>query len=210
MTQERDSGLPTGGTFELDAGGGASIAIDPATATVVIRTGRLARILSLDEAILLSFRRFHGPWRTVVARTLTNMGDAKSWTFAGVALLATGTPHGRHLGLRLGTATLLATALSQALKRSLTRARPDVSIAGFEALAANPDRFSFPSGHTAAAFGVAVAFAGEPLGLGPLALLLAVGIALSRVYLGAHYPFDVGAGALLGVVAGLASRLLVS
>jgi undecaprenyl-diphosphatase len=209
MTREPNDG-PRAETIEIDAGGGASIAFDPTTATVVIRSGRLARILSLDEALLLSFRRFHAPWRTVIARTLTHMGDAKSWTVAGLALLATGTQHGRHLGLRLGTASLLATGLSQALKRSLTRARPDVSIAGFEALAQNPDRFSFPSGHTAAAFGVAVSFAGEPLGIGPLALLLAVGIALSRVYLGAHYPLDVGAGALLGVVAGLASRLLVS
>jgi undecaprenyl-diphosphatase len=208
MTQGRDD-IPIG-TLELDAGGGASIAIDPETATVVLRNGRLARILSLDEALLLSFRRFHGPWRTAVARALTHTGDAKSWALAGVALLASGTPQGRHLGLRLAAATLLATGLSQALKRSLTRARPDVSIAGFEALAANPDRFSFPSGHTSAAFGVAVAFAGEPSGLGPLALLLAVGIGLSRVYLGAHYPLDVGAGAALGVVAGLASRLLVS
>jgi undecaprenyl-diphosphatase len=199
-----------GGAIEIDAGGGASIAIDPSTATVVIRTGRLARILSLDEALLLSFSRFHSPWRTAVARALTHAGDAKSWTFAGLALLATGTAQGKHLGLRLGAASLLATVLSQSLKRSLTRARPDVSIAGFEALAQNPDRFSFPSGHTAAAFGVAVAYAGEPLGLGPLALLLAVGIGLSRVYLGAHYPLDVGAGALLGVAAGLAARLLVS
>ena len=209
MTDEREIGLPAG-TIELDAGGGASITIDPATATAVIRAGRLARILSLDEALLLAFRRFHNPWRTTVARTLTHMGDAKSWTFAGMALLATGSAHGRHLGLRLGVATLLATALSQTLKRSLTRARPDVSIVGFEALSANPDRFSFPSGHTAAAFGVAVAFADEPFGLGPLSLLLGVGIGLSRVYLGAHYPLDVGAGALLGVIAGLASRLLVS
>jgi len=203
MTEKNDQG------FQLDTGG-PTIIIDPATATVVVREGPFQRILSLDEALLLAMRRFHSPVRTAVAHSLTCLGDAKSWTIMGIASLATFTPRGIHLGLRLAAATGIATLLSQTLKRSLTRARPDVSIAGFEALAANPDRFSFPSGHTAAAFGVAVAFAGEPWNLGPLALLLAVGIALSRVYLGAHYPLDVGAGATLGVFAGIAARLLVS
>jgi undecaprenyl-diphosphatase len=166
-------------------------------------------LLALDEALLLGFRRFHSPVRTAVARSLTRLGDARSWTAMGLALLASRTALGTHLGLRLAAATLGATLLSQVLKRSLTRARPDVAIAGFEPLAENPDRFSFPSGHTAAAFAVAVAFAGEPAGLGPLALLLAGGIGLSRVYLGAHYPLDVAAGGILGVIAGLAARLLV-
>jgi undecaprenyl-diphosphatase len=212
MTPDRDSGRGADieGTFEVDAGGGASIAVDPASATMLVRSGRLSRILSIDEALLLSFRRFHSPWRTAVARTLTRLGDASSWTIAGLALLATRSERGVHLGLRLGAAAGIATALSQGLKRSLTRARPDVSIAGFEPLAENPDRFSFPSGHTAAAFGVAVAFAGEAYGAGPAALLLAVGIALSRVYLGAHYPLDVAAGGVLGVIAGLAARLLIA
>lgn len=196
------------GPYEVDAGG-ASITVDPASGTVAVRQGRFARILSFDEALLLAFRRFHNPWRTTLARTLTQMGDGKTWAVVGVSCFATRTHHGTHLGLRLGAATLLATLLVQALKRSLTRARPDASIVGFEALAANPDRFSFPSGHTAAAFSVAIAWASEPFGIGPAALLLATGIGLSRVYLGAHYPLDVAAGVVLGVVSGLASRLLV-
>lgn len=203
MTEKNDHGL------QFHAGD-ATISIDPATATVVVREGRFQRILSLDEALLLAMRRFHSPVRTAVAHGLTRLGGGKSWALAGVACLATLTPRGVHLGLRLAAATGIATLFSQALKRSLTRARPDVSIAGFEALAANPDRFSFPSGHTAAAFGVAVAFAGEPGRLGPLALLLAVGVGLSRVYLGAHYPLDVGVGAILGAFAGIAARLLVA
>jgi undecaprenyl-diphosphatase len=203
MSENNDPGLP------LDPGG-ATISIDPATATVVVRSGRFQRILSLDEALLLGIQRWHSPIRTSIAHALTHAGDASTWTAVGIACLATFTKRGAHLGLRLGVATGIATLLSQALKRSLTRARPDESIAGFEALAANPDRFSFPSGHTAAAFAVAVAFAGEPWNLGPLALLLAVGIALSRVYLGAHYPLDVAAGGTLGLFAGVASRLIVS
>ncbi|HET8540768.1 MAG TPA: phosphatase PAP2 family protein [Anaeromyxobacter sp.] len=194
----------------LEVSGDGMVAVDAATGTVVLRDARWRRILSWDESLLLSVRRFRTPWRTAIARTLTAIGDGKSWTMVGVACLATCTSRGAHLGLRLGAATGIATLLSQGLKRSLTRPRPNIAIAGFEALAVNPDRFSFPSGHTAAAVGVAVAFAGEPHGLGVGALLLSAGIGMSRVYLGAHYPFDVAAGAVLGVFAGVAARLLVS
>jgi undecaprenyl-diphosphatase len=186
------------------------IEIDAAAGTVVVRVGGFRRILSLDEALLVSVQRFRNPWRTAMARALTRLGDGTTWTVIGLACLGTFTARGAHLGLRIGAATGISTLLSQALKRSLTRTRPDGAIVGFEALARNPDEFSFPSGHTAAAVGVAVAFAGEPGGLGPLSLLLAVGIGLSRVYLGAHYPLDVGAGAVLGVFGGLAARMLVA
>jgi undecaprenyl-diphosphatase len=202
MTENDAPGLPIDDV--------AAIELDASSGTVVVRDGRFRRILSFDEALLLGFRRFHSPVRTAIARLLTRAGDGTTWTVAGLALLASRTSLGTHLGLRLATATFGATILSQALKRSLTRARPDASIAGFEPLAVNPDRFSFPSGHTAAAFSVAVAFAGEPASLGPLALLLATGVGLSRVYLGAHYPLDVAAGGVLGVFAGIAARLLVA
>jgi undecaprenyl-diphosphatase len=174
-----------------------------------LETSRLARLLRLDAGLLLGMRRFHAPWRTRLARGLTRAGDAQTWTLVGLAMLATLAPAGVHMGLRLGAGAGLATLLCQALKRRLLRPRPSRAIPGFFPLAENPDAFSFPSGHTAAAFAVALALAGEPFGAGPLALLLACGIALSRVYLGAHYPLDVLAGVGLGSGAGLLSRLLV-
>jgi len=178
----------------------------PAGPELSLRVGRLARLLAIDERLLVSARRFHGPWRTRLAKALTRAGDTSSWTLVVLALLAAGRPF-TVLGARLAAATLLGTLVSQALKRSLHRPRPTSAIVEFEALAENPDRFSFPSGHTTAAFAAAVALAGAPFGLGPAALLLALGIGASRVYLGAHYPLDVAAGVVLGTVAGGLSRL---
>ena len=173
------------------------------------RLARFARLLGYDERLLLHFRRYHGPWRTRLAHLLTAAGDARSWTAAALALIATARRPAVHLGLRVGLGALAGALAAQVLKRTLNRARPTSAIAGFEALAENPDAFSFPSGHTAAAFAVAVATAGEPFGTGPVALLLATGISLSRIYLGAHYPLDVAVGGLLGAAAGAGARLLV-
>lgn len=192
-------------TLELATAEGAleSAPVEPA------RLARLASLLGYDERLLLHFRRYHRPWRTRMARLLTAAGDGKTWVVIGLALLASARPAVVHVGLRLVAGCALAALAAQLLKRWLNRARPTSAIEGFEALAENPDSFSFPSGHTAAAFGVAVALAGEPALAGPASLLLATGIGLSRVYLGAHYPLDVLAGGLLGTLAGVAARLLV-
>jgi undecaprenyl-diphosphatase len=178
----------------------------PAAPELSLRVGRLARLLAIDERLLVAARRLHGPWRTRVAKALTRAGNTSSWTLAVLGLLVAGSPF-TVLGARLAAGTLLGTLFSQALKRSLHRPRPTSAIVGFEALAENPDRFSFPSGHTTAAFAAAVALAGAPFGIGPAVLLLALGIGLSRVYLGAHYPLDVGVGMVLGTVAGALARL---
>ncbi len=178
----------------------------PAAPELSLRVGRLARLLAIDERLLVAARRLHGPWRTRLAKALTRAGNTSSWTLAVLGLAVAGAPF-TVLGARLAAGTLLGTLFSQTLKRSLHRPRPTSAIVGFEALAENPDRFSFPSGHTTAAFAAAVALAGAPFGIGPAALLLALGIGMSRVYLGAHYPLDVAAGVVLGTVAGALARI---
>lgn len=165
-------------------------------------------MLGLDQAALLFVCRRQVAFLTPVMRALTRIGDTRSWIFMGLALMAL-VPGGVPLGLRLAAGALGATLPVQILKRSLRRARPDHTIAGFQPLDRNPDAFSFPSGHTAAAFGVALSFLAGGSALAALALPLAVGIAVSRVYLGAHYPLDVVAGALLGLCGAVASILLL-
>lgn len=166
------------------------------------------RVVSIDERLLLSVRRWESRLMTRLMRTLTHLGDAASWLVLGLALGFSGAAGERDCAL-LGTAAGLALLIAQPLKRLCCRKRPSSGIRGFAALAENPDVFSFPSGHTAVAFAVAAAFAGQTGPLAALALALAVGIAISRVYLGAHYPLDVAAGVLVGTLAGIAARLLV-
>lgn len=163
------------------------------------------RVLSLDERLLLSVRRWESRWMTRLMRALSALGEPASWVLVGLALGLSGGEGPRYCAL-LGAAAGLALAGSQLLKRLCCRRRPDCGIGGFAALAENPDAFSFPSGHTAVAFAVAAAFAGEPLGI--LLLILAAGIGVSRIYLRAHYPLDVAAGMLLGSLTGTAAKLL--
>lgn len=168
---------------------------------------RWQRMLKYDAAGIVWIRRLESRPLTSVMRTLTTFGDAKTWMLVGGVLLSVNAT--RDYALILGVAAGLATALSQVLKRLCRRPRPTLTIGGFQALAEHPDEFSFPSGHTTAAVSVAIALAGQGDYLGTALGLLALGIATSRVYLGAHYPLDVAAGALFGAITGLLTRALM-
>jgi undecaprenyl-diphosphatase len=167
------------------------------------------RVVSVDQALLLLVRRLESTAMTRVMRGFTHLGDTASWVVVGLALGAAGGANGLRYAALVGTAAALAVAVSQLIKRLCCRPRPAHGVQGFAALVECPDAFSFPSGHTAVAFAIAVALAGQGTGLGLLTLTLAGGIALSRVYLGAHYPVDVAAGVVVGALAGLGARLLV-
>ncbi len=57
---------------------------------------------------------------------------------------------------------------------------------------------AFPSGHTVFYFAIASAFYFYDKRLGYIALAFAVFLSIARVYLGAHYPSDILAGAVIG------------
>ncbi|MEH6367057.1 MAG: bifunctional DedA family/phosphatase PAP2 family protein [Pseudomonas marincola] len=96
--------------------------------------------------------------------------------------------------------TLLGTAASNgALKEWFARTRPEILLEPLQT-------FSFPSGHSSAAFAFfltlgVLAGRGQParsrLSWMLVAGLAALSIALSRIYLGVHWPSDILAGAML-------------
>lgn len=67
--------------------------------------------------------------------------------------------------------------------------------------------FSFPSGHTSAAFALALAatfiLARRKKWLGFIMFLLAVAVGYSRIHLCQHFPVDVYAGSILGTLSAL-------
>jgi len=164
------------------------------------------RLLALDELVFLRVRELERPRLTRLMRGFTALGDASTWAAQGLAVGCL-PPDGVRLAVHMALAAALATVVAQVLKRGLRRPRPSAGIAGFHALAADPDAFSFPSGHTAVAFAMAMALHALAPQLALLELGLAASIASSRVYLGAHYPLDVTCGALLGLACGAVAAL---
>ena len=72
-------------------------------------------------------------------------------------------------------------------------------------LIAPPSGYSLPSGHTLTAFIAATVLTRAPIARGwkVAAWVAAIAIAFSRLYLFVHFPTDVLAGAVIGVLAGL-------
>lgn len=85
------------------------------------------------------------------------------------------------------------------LKNSFKRNRPAAALNNFNSFITPSDKFSFPSGHTSAAFMVAVLIGSfSPYLLVPLCLWASV-IGFSRVALGVHFPTDILVGCTIGV-----------
>ncbi len=104
---------------------------------------------------------------------------------------------------------LIAVALNQPIGRLVGEARPYAAHPGMLRLADVTTDFSFPSDHAVMAGAVAAGLLLAHRRLGIVAVVAALLMAFSRVYIAAHYPWDVLAGLLLGAAVALAGWALL-
>ncbi|MDT8859310.1 phosphatase PAP2 family protein [Alkalihalobacillus sp. MEB130] len=91
----------------------------------------------------------------------------------------------------------------QIIKKIFGRKRPYLNLPNVITVANPLKDFSFPSGHTAAAFSIAIVFSLHSPILAFTVIPLAMIVALSRMYVGLHYPTDCLIGAFLGAISSI-------
>jgi undecaprenyl-diphosphatase len=146
-------------------------------------------------AFLLVNVELSSPLLDLMMRLISHLGSTVFWLGA-VALLAY--KRRRREAFLLLVALSLDTALITSLKLLLSRVRPYQVISEARVL----DReggFSFPSGHSEASFLSATFLAAKFPRTLPFLYGLTFAIAYSRIYVGAHWPLDVVAGAIVGL-----------
>jgi undecaprenyl-diphosphatase len=163
----------------------------------------LRDILRLDVRVSEGMRLTERPGALRSAAVFfAHSGDSWFWGAALVLLWLFSNSFWKHWAIIvLGGISLLA-ALVMGLKFLIRRRRPE---GDWGSIYRNTDPHSFPSGHAARAFLIAVL----ATGLGPAwaactLWLWAPLVSLARVAMGVHYISDIAAGLVVGVVFGLA------
>ncbi|WP_415522542.1 phosphatase PAP2 family protein [Clostridium sp.] len=167
----------------------------------------MSLIQNLDNSILLYIENnMHGHIMDRTMVIITSLGNWEIiWIIISILLMIN--KKYRNIGFMTLGALLLSTMLGDGiLKHIVQRARPSADIPAVNLLISKPLSYSFPSGHAASSFAAAGVlakyFKNYTLEIFTLAFL----IAFSRLYLYVHYPTDVLAGIILGLIC---SRIII-
>src|SRR5215211_4095395 len=169
----------------------------------LLRAGPAARAIGrADVRLYRLIRTAARPPALGPVERFSALGEhAASWLVMGAAGMAV--DRRRRARWRRALFAVAGTyALNTAIKGIFRRKRP--ALEDLPALIATPTALSFPSAHASSSFAAARAYSAL-VPAGPL-YATATAMALSRVYLGVHYPTDIAAGALLGTVVARAAR----
>lgn len=159
--------------------------------------------LDIFEGGLLLFiqNNLRTPWLTPVVYAVTSLGNyGIFWIALTLVLMAFGKT--RRAGIICALALIISLIADNIILKNLfARTRPYDAVEGIILIGKRYTDYSFPSGHTGSSFAAATAvFIGCGRKAGAAALVLAGAIALSRLYIGVHYPTDILGGIAVGIM----------
>lgn len=138
------------------------------------------------------------------------MHYGEGWAIAALAIMAVDFRAGwRATAEALPVLWLTMLTVNFPIKSLFRRRRPFLAFVKARVLGPKPKDFSFPSGHTAAAFGGALLLSAHAPGWAPAFYGIATLVGFSRVYLGVHYPSDVVFGGAAGALLALGYRTVL-
>ncbi len=173
----------------------------------------VSEIHKLDQAVYAAVATSPTPSLDTGLRKLSNAANYSRISGGiSIGLAVFGGSAGRKAAFR-GMASIGVTSavLNALVKPVARRARPDREGAAVPEVrhVRMPTSHSFPSGHSASAFAFAVGVGHVlPWSIPPL-VMLAAGVAYSRVHTGVHYPGDVVIGSLSGFVLAEATNTIL-
>ena len=171
------------------------------------------QLFAFDQHLYTAMVAARDPLIAAAAIVVTYLNfQGLQWWLLGIVMWRTrGGRRGLWVALTIFIGMVLAWATAETIKHLVRRPRPYLAIPdALPTIIPEPSSYSFPSGDTALAFGAAVAFGQCFPRFRPFAILLALAVGLSRVFVGVHYPIDALAGALVGIFWGLAAPPIVA
>lgn len=141
---------------------------------------------------------------------MTRLGGAFFTVTFSLILLIYSNIYKQNIGYKCAISLASSHLLVQILKRTFTRPRPFDALINVNAHINDLKDYSFPSGHTTAAFSLTVPIAAMMPQFAPVLLFIALSVGISRVYLGVHYPTDIFVGAFIGTTAAMLSGMILS
>lgn len=164
-------------------------------------------VLQFDMSIFRFVEEYlMNPFTDKLFTFITHLGDGGwLWIILAVGMLVF--PRTRRCGIAVAIALLCSEFIgNEFLKHLIARPRPFLleewqGIFIYPELIPAPSSYSFPSGHTASSVGAAMAiFLCRKDRYGIAAVILALLIGYSRIHVHVHYPTDVLAGIVCGVL----------
>ncbi|MQN02125.1 MAG: phosphatase PAP2 family protein [bacterium LCO1.1] len=158
--------------------------------------------------ILYWFQSLHHPVLDPIEKFITMLGSGGIfWILLTIAIIIF--VKDKRVGLTCMLALAAEAILVLILKNTVRRSRPIWIDPTVKMIVKIPKDYSFPSGHSAAGFSVAVSIFCYNKKWGTAAIVLASLIALSRLYLFVHFPTDVMVGTMIGIVMALLMNYFV-